>query len=96
MGMCSCSITGKASEVLEHLISKCPMLESLDVLIFENIDLTIRAPKLQDFCRVGYMKRLWLEETNQCDKNISPRYAMSSLEKKQQRYEEILQLLGQC
>lgn len=52
-----------APEVIESLISGCPLLESLTLSYFDSLALTIRAPNLKYLCLEGEFKDICLENT---------------------------------
>lgn len=52
-----------APEVIESLISSCPLLESLSLSYFDSLDLNIRAPNLKYLCLEGEFKDICLENT---------------------------------
>lgn len=52
-----------APDVIESLISSCPLLESLTLSYFDSLDLTIRAPNLKYLILEGEFKSICLEDT---------------------------------
>lgn len=50
-------------DVIESLISSCPLLESLALSYFDSLALTIRAPNLKFLCLEGEFKDIYLENT---------------------------------
>ncbi|GAA0176110.1 hypothetical protein LIER_29165 [Lithospermum erythrorhizon] len=48
---------------IEHLISSCPLLESLTLSYFDGLELTIRAPNLKFLILEGEFKEICLENT---------------------------------
>lgn len=52
-----------APEVIESLISGCPLLENLTLSYFDSLALTIRAPNLKYLCLEGEFKDICLENT---------------------------------
>lgn len=53
------------SNLLESLVSKCPVLESLDLCVYLLSSLSIRAPKLQNLVLAGRLSGISLEESKQ-------------------------------
>lgn len=52
-----------APEVVENLISGCPLLESLSLSYFDSLSLTVRAPNLKQLILEGEFKDICLEYT---------------------------------
>ncbi|XP_024989650.1 F-box/FBD/LRR-repeat protein At1g13570 isoform X2 [Cynara cardunculus var. scolymus] len=52
-----------APDVVENLISRCPLLESLTLSYFDSLELTIRAPNLKYLILEGEFKDICLENT---------------------------------
>lgn len=50
-------------DVVENLISSCPLLESLTLSYFDSLALTIHAPNLKFLCLEGEFKDICLENT---------------------------------
>lgn len=56
-----------APEAIETLISSCPLLESLTLLYYDGLELSIYAPKLKYLCLEGEFKEICLEDTPQLE-----------------------------
>lgn len=52
-----------ATDVVENLISSCPLLESLTLSYFDSLALTVRAPNLKYLILEGEFKDICLENT---------------------------------
>ncbi|XP_047341290.1 F-box/FBD/LRR-repeat protein At1g13570 [Impatiens glandulifera] len=50
-------------EMVESLISNCPLLENLTLSYFDSLALTVRAPNLKHLCLEGEFKDIWLKDT---------------------------------